>query len=139
MYRVCWFFGGWENLILCFRYLLTFSCHRSRLSSSYEIGIRLSVRFFDYCSACESDRLISLVFLNAAVICRCGVEQSSCKLIPSFVLELNFVSSKLYSICYHPKQTISNLISIKFQRDSKYLWLYHFKCFVNCNLSNVQS
>ena len=71
----------------------------------------------NYCAASGSERLFSpAFFLNAAVICRCGVEQSSCKLIPSFVLELNFVSSKLYSICYHPKQTISNLISIKFQK-----------------------
>ena len=23
--KFCWFFGGWENLVFCFRYLLTFS------------------------------------------------------------------------------------------------------------------
>ena len=24
MSNLCWFFGGWENLVFCFRYLLTF-------------------------------------------------------------------------------------------------------------------
>ena len=33
MYRVCWFFGGWENLVFCFRNLLTFRRSVKRILS----------------------------------------------------------------------------------------------------------